>query len=147
MTRWSEHDFKVFEKSRETAAQKQLREARNMAKHDANKHTEQSAKLLLTIQLEERGLVAPEWEYRFHDARKWRFDGAYVAQRIGIEIEGGTFAIGKSRHTNPKGYEADCEKYNAAAALGWRVVRVTYAMIRDGRACRAILDATNHFVC
>jgi hypothetical protein len=32
------------------------------------------------------------------------------------------------------GSEGDCEKINAATLMGWRVLRVTGAMVRDGRA-------------
>ena len=28
-------------------------------------------------------------------------------------------------HTRPKGYQQDCEKYNAAVLRGWRVLRYT----------------------
>jgi len=68
-----------------------------------------------------------EREYRFHHARKWRFDFAHPATRIGIEIEGGTWVQG--RHNRPQGFAADCEKYNSAAELGWRLFRLTPDMI------------------
>ena len=71
--------------------------------------------------------MKPEREYRFDKVRKWRFDFAFPTQKIAVEIEGGTF--GKSRHTTGTGYSADCEKYNAAALLGWRVFRFTGKMI------------------
>jgi len=71
-------------------------------------------------------------EHRFHPKRKWRFDFAWPAQRVACEVEGGTWAGG--RHTRGSGFEADCEKYNEAAVLGWLVVRVTNNMVADGRA-------------
>ncbi len=61
-------------------------------------------------------------EYLFHDTRKWRFNFAILDKKIAIEYEG-IFGKGKSRHTTLKGYTADTEKYNAAAAYGWRVFR------------------------
>lgn len=72
-------------------------------------------------------LPTPETEYRFHDTRRWRFDLAFPDQRLAVEIEGGTWAFG--RHNQPAGYESDCEKYNAALLLGWRVLRFTSSMI------------------
>lgn len=63
-------------------------------------------------------------EYQFHDTRKWRFDFAIVEKKIAIEYEG-IFGKGKSRHTTVSGYTADAEKYNAAAADGWKVFRYT----------------------
>ena len=47
-------------------------------------------------------------------------------------MEGGTFSGG--RHSRGRGFEADAEKYAEAAILGWRVLRVTTAMVNDGRA-------------
>lgn len=72
-----------------------------------------------------------ESEVRFHPERLWRFDYAWPDKRIALEIEGGTWAGG--RHTRGKGYENDCIKYSEAAILGWRVVRATTSMCKDGR--------------
>jgi len=66
-------------------------------------------------------------EVRFDPARKWRFDFALPARRVAIEIEGGQWTGG--RHTRGLGFAADCEKYNAAARLGWRVFRFTNSMV------------------
>ena len=62
-------------------------------------------------------------EYRFHPVRKWRFDYAVPASRVALEVEGGVWKGG--RHTSPKGFLGDMDKYNAAVLLGWRVVRTT----------------------
>lgn len=72
-------------------------------------------------------------EYRFSQDREWRFDFAYVDQKIAIEIEGGT-KYGKSRHSRGEGFKADCEKYNTAALLGWAVYRFTTDMVTRGEA-------------
>lgn len=74
----------------------------------------------------------PEVEYRFHPARRWRFDLAWPDARLGVEVEGGIWTSG--RHSRGEGFEADCAKYNEAVLAGWRVLRVTPAMIEDGRA-------------
>lgn len=60
-------------------------------------------------------------EYRFHPTRRWRFDYALPSERIAIEQEGGIWTRG--RHLTPKGFLRDMEKYNAATARGWRVLR------------------------
>jgi len=45
-----------------------------------------------------------------------------MESKTAIELEGG---VGnKSRHTATAGYIKDCEKYNTATALGWRVFRI-----------------------
>jgi very-short-patch-repair endonuclease len=84
-------------------------------------------------QLAQRGQPLPIREYRFAaPARQWRFDGAYVAAKIGIECDGGTWVQG--RHTRGYGFENDCEKLDLAAVMGWLILRFTTDMIADGRA-------------
>ena len=46
------------------------------------------------------------------------------------------------RHTRGSGFEADCVKYAEAMLLGYRVLRVTPAMIADGRAVDYVLKLT-----
>lgn len=60
-------------------------------------------------------------EYRFHDERKWRFDFADPLNKVAVELEGGVFVGGA--HTRGRGYVDNCEKYNEATAMGWRVFR------------------------
>jgi very-short-patch-repair endonuclease len=62
-------------------------------------------------------------EHIFFPGRKWRIDFAIVYLKIGIEIEGGVWSGG--RHTRGKGFIDDMEKYNAAATLGWVILRFT----------------------
>ncbi len=62
-------------------------------------------------------------EYRFFKSRRWRFDYAIPSHKIAIEVEGGVWTQG--RHTRPKGYLGDIEKYNTATLCGWRVFRTT----------------------
>lgn len=67
------------------------------------------------------GLPEPIPEYKFHHARKWRADYCWPIYKIIVEIEGGIWT--KGRHTRGSGYLADMEKYNAAALLGFAVLR------------------------
>jgi hypothetical protein len=76
-------------------------------------------------------LPAPEREYRFDGRRKWRFDFAWPAQKVAVEVEGGIWANG--RHVRGLGFSNDCEKYNAAAAQGWRILRVTAKQLEQPR--------------
>lgn len=62
-------------------------------------------------------------EYLFHPTRKWRFDYALPALRIAVECDGGVWTGG--RHVSPQGYVKDMEKFNAAAELGWVVLKFT----------------------
>lgn len=79
--------------------------------------------ILRTLDLE------PTSEYRFDTTRMWRFDFAFVKQKVAIEIEGGLYMGG--RHVQSKGYQADCYKYNKAIELGWRVLRYSPQMIKN----------------
>jgi hypothetical protein len=83
----------------------------------------------------------PDREYRFHTVRKWRFDFAWPAPEflIAVEVEGLTPRGG--RHQTMSGYRGDIEKYNAAALLGWLVLRFTDREIRRGIAIRTIQEA------
>jgi len=65
----------------------------------------------------------PTREHRFHPVRRWRFDFAWPEKKVAVEIEGGQWISG--RHQRPTGFAKDCEKYNAAARLGWKVLRYT----------------------
>lgn len=67
-------------------------------------------------------------EFMFHDTRKWRFDYAIPIHdgrhtKVAIEVDGGIWTGG--RHIRPKGMLNDNEKFNAAAILGWRIIKVT----------------------
>lgn len=101
--------------------------------------------LTLAAQLEQDH-IAFEREFRFHPERRWRSDFMVgpnmawpVRGRYLIEIDGGAWTQG--RHVRGKGFEADLEKLNAAALLGYRVLRFTPAMVEDGRALAVIRQA------
>jgi len=87
---------------------------------------------IVLVQIEQANIVAPDTEYRFSAPRKWRFDLAWPNLMLAVEVEGGVHSRG--RHTRPAGYEKDCEKYNSAILLGWRVLRVTSKHIMSGEA-------------
>ena len=86
----------------------------------------------LARQIQWTGLPEPVREFRFAPPRQWRVDFAWPDRLIAAEVEGGQWVSG--RHTRGSGFEADCEKYNAAVLCGWRVLRVTGGMIRRGEA-------------
>ena len=78
--------------------------------------------------------LRPVREHRFHSVRKWRFDFAFLAEKIAVEIEG----IG--RHQTIGGFKKDAKKYNAAALEGWRVLRYTTDMVKRGDAIADVLE-------
>ena len=99
----------------------------------------------LLFDLKTEKIPEPVTEHAFHPRRKWRFDAAYPEEKIAIEVEGGTGwkRDGTSRHLTPSGFAGDVEKYNAAAILGWTLLRFTPAMLRDGTAVELIGRALN----
>lgn len=84
------------------------------------------------------GVSPPVGEHRFHPTRRWRFDWAWPAQRVALEVEGGVFIRG--RHSRGAGMVKDMEKYNAASLLGWRIMRVTPKQVANGEAVQLMRD-------
>ena len=89
---------------------------------------------------QQMGAPAPVAEHKFAPDRRWRFDYAWTDAKIALEVEGGVWAGG--RHTSSKGFVGDMAKYNRAAVLGWRVLRVqprelltlqTVMMVKEAR--------------
>lgn len=71
------------------------------------------------------GETAPVLEVEFAaPARDWSFDLAWPAERVALEVDGGAFIPGGGRHNRGAGFREDQHKTNAAALLGWRVLRV-----------------------
>lgn len=70
---------------------------------------------------------APTAQFKFHPTRRWKFDFAWVVgeRKIAVELEGGVYTGG--RHTRAGGFIGDCDKYNAAVTLGWKLLRYTTA--------------------
>lgn len=80
--------------------------------------------------------VKVEKELKFHPERKWRFDYAIPEYKIAIEVEGGVWTGG--RHTRSQGFLGDVEKYNAAAVLGWRLLRVVPTTLMSSNTLQMI---------
>ncbi len=89
------------------------------------------------------GLPEPVREYRFSQltGRLWRFDFAWPALKLAVEIEGlthyGKNADGSakvSRHQTSRGYQNDLDKYNQAVAECWRVLRFSQHQVKTGEA-------------
>jgi very-short-patch-repair endonuclease len=92
--------------------------------------------------LKREGIPLPVSEYRFHPSRKWRFDFAFCQHLVAVEVEGGVFSGG--RHSRGAGFRKDCEKYNSAASLGWRVLRVLPEQLCDLQTIALIRETLNY---
>lgn len=92
----------------------------------------------LMVILEAMGAPRPVPEHRFHPRRRWRFDLAWPAAKVALEIEGGAWVYG--RHNRPQGFMGDIEKYNEAAFMGWVVIRATPDMLEDASFISRLID-------
>lgn len=99
--------------------------------------------------LDQECLPHPHREFKFSDDRLWRADYCWPLQLLICEVEGAIWTNG--RHTRGQGFLNDMEKYNAAAVLGYRLLRVTpstlhandtIAMIRACLSCETALTDT-----
>lgn len=78
--------------------------------------------------------------------RQWRFDFAWPAYMLAVEVEGlvvrnlrdlkaqKDVKVVYGGHATITGIREDMEKYNAAARLGWYVLRFEQELIRTGAA-------------
>jgi very-short-patch-repair endonuclease len=97
----------------------------------------------LAFQLKVAKVKAPQREYRFHCSRRWKADFAWPAEKLIVEVEGGVYSNG--RHVRPLGFTKDCEKYNRATLIGFRVLRVTSEHIKKGIALGWIEEALSQY--
>lgn len=104
----------------------------------------------ITAYCRSRGYPEPDFEFGFCPGRKFAFDVAFVGERVAVEVEGGVYGRGKPcpvcKRKPPAGHgsidrtKRDHEKYNLAAVLGWRLVRVRPEQVESGELW-AWLDA------
>ena len=107
---------------------------RDAAKVKTHVLQDETTKLIVQILLSDikaADLPVPDLEHRFHEVRKWRFDLAWIEDKVAIEIEGGIWVRG--RHSRGAGMEADMEKYNEAQLLGWTVLRYSTGQVKQGK--------------
>lgn len=70
----------------------------------------------------------PVREHRFASPRRWRFDFCWLDELVAVEIQGW------GRHQRFVGFDKDCQKFGAAAALGWRVIPITPHLLKEDPA-------------
>lgn len=80
--------------------------------------------------------IKVEREFKFHPERRWRADFLVTGHKLLIEVEGGLWVAG--RHSRGAGMQKDMEKYNAAALLGYRILRFSPDMVKSGEALKYI---------
>jgi hypothetical protein len=82
----------------------------------------------------------PQWvqQYpiRLGNGRSVRLDAAYPQARVAIELDGAAF------HGSREARERDLRRDTALAALGWVVLRFSYArLMADPEGCRREIEA------
>lgn len=82
----------------------------------------------------------PAWvqqhRIRLPDGRRVRLDAAYPEARVAVELDGAAF------HGSREARERDLRRDTALAALGWVVLRFSYArLMADPEGCRREIEA------
>ena len=93
----------------------------------------------LALQIKALGLPEPTREYLAIKGRKFRFDFAWLEQRLLVEVNGGTYTQGA--HSTGRGIARDYEKANLAVLHGWRVLSFDGKAVKDGTAVEVIRQA------
>jgi hypothetical protein len=65
-------------------------------------------------------IPSPLLEHKFALPRKWRFDFAWPAHKVALEVQGGIWNGG--RHSRGASLLKEWEKLNQAAIQGWRIL-------------------------
>jgi hypothetical protein len=84
--------------------------------------------------------AVPAWvqqhDVRLGDGRRVRLDAAYPDARVAVELDGAAF------HGSREARERDLRRDTALAALGWVVLRFSYArLMADPEGCRREIEA------
>lgn len=81
-------------------------------------------------------LPTADREYRFDQARAYRFDLCWPAHQLAVEVDGGRWAAGGGKHAS----DSDYAKLNSAVIAGWRVLRfTTHQVTTDPAGCVEVI--------
>lgn len=81
--------------------------------------------------------------------RRWAFDFAFTDYKVAVEIDGvsvqrlGGRLVVLGRHASIEGIRGDHEKLNAAALLGWSVLRFLQTDVKPGLAIETTMRVLN----
>jgi very-short-patch-repair endonuclease len=93
---------------------------------------------LLAWQIKAAKLPEPVRQYHYARPRKLRADFAWPYVRLLFEVQGGLFTRRRGAHGSVTGILADIDRLNEATLAGWRLLRASTLMVKDGRALALI---------
>ncbi len=97
------------------------------------------AKTPMVVHWDFWGIPEPVAEHRVCKDRRWRFDWAWVEDKVALEVQGGCWTHGK--HSRGKGQLNDFAKANRAVVLGWKLLYCTPSQIESGEIMPVIRQA------
>ena len=97
-----------------------------------------NAEDLLAFQIKAAGLPEPVRQYHYARPRKLRADFAWPDAGLLVEVQGGLFSRRNGAHGSIEGILADIDRLNEATLAGWRLLRASTDMVKDGRALALI---------
>ena len=98
-----------------------------------------NAEDLLAFQIKAAKLPEPVRQFRYVPGRKFTADFAYTERRLLIHVDGGVYS--RQAHGSITGILADIARQNLATLGGYRALRVTPDMVKDGTALKLIEEA------
>jgi hypothetical protein len=78
----------------------------------------------------ETGIILTS-EYAFYPKRRFRSDFAHINSKVLIDIQGGVWMKGKSKHSSGVGISRDCEKLFLASSSGYITFYLTAGMVDE----------------
>ena len=97
---------------------------------------------IFAAQLDAAGLTGYVREYQAIPGRKFRFDFAFVRERLLVEINGGTYNGGA--HGRGCGISRDYTKANLAVVNNWRVLSFDTKQVKSGAALEVVEQLINN---
>jgi len=97
---------------------------------------------LFAMQLDSAGLTQYVREYQAIPGRKFRFDFAFLRERLLVEVNGGTYNGGA--HGRGVGINRDYEKGNLAVVHNWRVLSFDTKQVKSGAALELVEQLMNN---
>ena len=95
-----------------------------------------TAEGLLAFQIKAAKLPEPVRQFLYVPGRKFTADFSWPGHRLLVEVTGGVYT--RQAHGSISGILADIERLNRATKNGWRMLRFTPSMVRDGSALKFI---------